>query len=386
MVRIFVGTSHINVLYMILYARATQQPGHKDILLLDAVKKRRSLISLLVNTKKLYNWEEIIDLSIPIDDTGEVAPGLLKRITRKLKENKVLKPFYQRALKKYQGSKDKALRNQLMLVLGKYGAVVELNLLTQTLVNEPLLSLFPNATVNYFEHGMGDYLFVQSAPLPKGRFYGVFAEPYKRFLETRKKDSSFVQQLPGLDGFGSMACEAMEIDENATSMKSKLEMKGLVAVVLMDSMEVYQVADNYWTDYIDLCLSKVSNPNQYTFVIKPHHNQSAYAIELTKQHLINKKCKFIFLDDKVLMNYSIEVLNAYLLKNADYLFTGLSSAVFYSAVIYGNAHTKYYYAYEFIRSYIKRSPAQFVSTFLSYEELIREVFSEKAFDASIDQK
>jgi hypothetical protein len=132
MVRVFVCTSHINALYMILYARKTVKTGYKDVLILDAIPKKKSLIKVLINTKKIYNWSAIIDLSLPVSDDGEVAPSLRKKITRKVKTNFLVKPFYDLLLSGYVAKKEKHEEKILSEKLKAIGEVDEINFLTQT--------------------------------------------------------------------------------------------------------------------------------------------------------------------------------------------------------------------------------------------------------------
>jgi hypothetical protein len=368
---------------MILYARKTVKTGYKDVLILDAIPKKKSLIKVLINTKKIYNWSAIIDLSLPVSDDGEVAPSLRKKITRKVKTNFLVKPFYDLLLSGYVAKKEKHEEKILSEKLKAIGEVDEINFLTQTGINNALLKMYPKASVNYFEHGLGDYLFVQEKNPKTFNFYCIFANTFSTFLKNKNAENKYVCNFIEEGSFAAIAKEVIDTDEEKEKVVSAINIEGKKVIVLLDSMEIYQVPDSYWTDYLDLCISKVENPKEYTFILKPHHNQSARSIQMSKNHILNHhKLKMVMIENNLPLNYSIEVLNVKWNDTTDYIFSTFSSGLFYISKIYKNPKVKYYYAYNFFRSYIKNSPQQFVDTYNGFSDLIPQVFSENCIDIS----
>jgi len=383
MLRVFVCTSQINALYMILYARKTFKEGFKDVLILDSVPKKKSLIKVLLNTKKIYNWVDIIDLSIPVADEDEVAPGLRKKITRKIKTNFFVKPVYDVLLKGHLKRKQKAEEAILHEKLKSLGEVNEINILTQTGVNDALLKLYPGAQVNYFEHGLGDYFFIQKIKPLTFNFYCVFADKFRNYLKGKNLDNSYVRNFLEEHSFPAIAREVIETDEEKEKIISSVNIEGKKVIVLLDSMEVYQVPDAYWTDYLDLCVSKVENPKEYIFILKPHHNQAARSIQISKKYMLNHhKLKVVVVENNLPVNYSIEVLNSIWNDSAEYVFSTFSSGLFYISKMYNNPKVKYYYAYDFFRNYMKNSPVQFVDTYNGINDVVKNIFSENCIDIS----
>lgn len=385
MVRVFVCTSQINALYMILYARKTLKPGYQDVLILDAIPKRKALINVLINTKKVYDWSRIIDLSIPVEDEKEIAAGLGKRITRRVKTNPLVKPVYDILLKGHVKKKERAEENLLREKLRDLEEISEINMLTQTGINNALMKLYPKAQINYFEHGLGDYFFVQKIRSHAFNFYCVFANAFRKHLKENGADNSYVKDLLDEGSFPALAKEVLMADEEKEKIISSIDVPGKKVIILLDSMEIYQVPDAYWTDYLDLCISKIDNPKQYTYILKPHHTQTARSIQMSRDHMINHhQVKTVVIENSLPVNYGIEVLNTVWDQTTNYVFSTFSSGLYYMSKIYHNPGVKYYHAYRFFKKYTKNSPKQFVETYRGLGELM-DVFSENAVDISPKQ-
>ncbi|HWY38645.1 MAG TPA: polysialyltransferase family glycosyltransferase [Bacteroidia bacterium] len=382
MVRVFVGTSHINTLYMILYARKTFKEGFKDILVLDSVPKKRSLIDLLVNTKKIYHWAGVIDLSLPVADESELAPGLRKKITRKLKTNVFVKPVYDILLSGYIKKKQKAEENILRKKLASFGEVGEINLLTQTGINNALMALYPAAKINYFEHGLGDYFFIQKMKPVNFTFYSVFADTFRNYLAKRGVPADFVKDLLEGNSFSDVAQKVIETDEDKEKILSSIKIEGKKVLIFLESMEIHNVLEPYWTDYLDLCISRVDNPKEYVFILKPHHNQTTRTIQLSKNYMLQRGLNTVLIENNLSLNYGAEVLYDTWKDSVKYVFSTYSSALFYISKLYGGAHTKYYYAFDFYAKYMKNTPLQYVEGYKGLNSLVKEVFSDNCTDIS----
>ena len=162
---------------------------------------------------------------------------------------------------------------------------------------------------------------------------------------------------------------------------SQYQFAGKKVLILLESVEIYNVPDNFWTDYLDLCMSKIPNPQDYTFILKPHPAQSFKAIELSKSHMINHyKVKTVVIEGNKAVNYSVEVLYSMWDDSTDYVFTVFSSALYYISKIYNNKQTKYFYAFDFFKDYTKNAPAQFVYIFNGIEDVVKNVLSENCVD------
>ena len=366
---------------MILYARKTKTEAYKDVLVLDWPDKKASLTKVITDTKKIYNWVDVINLSRTISDETDLAPSSKKKLIRKLKEIFFLKPAYNLLLKRHRAKCAKIEEQTILSHLAGKGEVVEVNILTQTGIIESLFKLFPKAAVNYFEHGMGDYFLIQKVKRVDFNFYCIFNERFKEYLVTRNLPGNYVKGFIEAGDFLAISKETINADEKRDEIISQYQFAGKKVLILLESVEIYNVPDNFWTDYLDLCMSKIPNPQDYTFILKPHPAQSFKAIELSKSHMINHyKVKTVVIEGNKAVNYSVEVLYSMWDDSTDYVFTVFSSALYYISKIYNNKQTKYFYAFDFFKDYTKNAPAQFVYIFNGIEDVVKNVLSENCVD------
>lgn len=381
MIRLFVCPSHLSALYMILYARKTKKPGHKDILILDWPAKRASLIKVITDTKKIHPWDEIIDLSTTLSDDTDLKPSAKKVLIRKLKENVLVKPFYNVLLKRHRSKQAKIEEQKILAAIAGKGEVTEVNILTQTGIIDSLFKLFPKAAVNYFEHGTGDYFLIQKVKKTGFIFYCIFNEKFRDYLNKKGLSSEYVKGIIDEGDFLSIAKETLDADAQKKEIVSNLKFDGKKVLILMESVEIYNVPDNFWTDYLDLCLNNIPDPQNYTFILKPHPAQSFKAMEISKNHLLNyHRVKTVMIENSHSVNYSAEVLYSLWDDSTDYVFTVFSSGLYYISKIYNNKNTKYFHAFDFFRSYTKNSPAQFMYIYNGLEDLVKNVLSENCIE------
>ena len=253
---------------------------------------------------------------------------------------------------------------------------VELNLMTKTGLNQSLLEMFPQATLNYFEHGMGDYYYILEPDLSKGNFYCVFAEGFKKQLNNKHIPHEFVYPLLGDTDFSAIANRIIDTHPKGAEIRKTFSVPDKTVVILMESVEIYNVPDNFWTDYIDLCLSKIDAPKEYHFLIKPHHLQSFNAIEITRRYFEKLGLKATFTDNDYAISFSAEVLFCLWKQNARYVFSLFSSSIYYVSKLYADERITYYYGYDFFKNYLHNSPPQFIKIFKGIESVIKEVLSE----------
>ncbi|MBC7862801.1 MAG: hypothetical protein IAF38_07490, partial [Bacteroidia bacterium] len=159
MLRLFVTSNQISTVFCSTIAKKTHSEGDTDLLLIDNYLKKESLIELIHTTAKIHNWSSIVDFSTRIPDTYNLKPGLWKRFSRKVKHLPLISPVYKFATGIY--SKGKA-QEGTKIISGKLNAhfpinpdtKVQLFLLTQTALNNPLITYFNAPVINYYEHGL----------------------------------------------------------------------------------------------------------------------------------------------------------------------------------------------------------------------------------------
>jgi hypothetical protein len=383
MIRVFVSPSHLCSLYMIAYARKTNNGIYKDVLILDTPPKKAALIKVITDTVKIYPWTEIINLSTVIPENIDFTPNVRKSITRKVKDIFFIKPIYNFLLKLYLNKQQSNVAKNIKGNLLNKGEISEINILTQTGINNTLFKLYPKASVNYFEHGQGDYFFIQNIKPYNYNFYCVFADKFKQYLQSHCQENGYVKNLLEANDFPLIAREVINADNRRETIKTQLSVKGKLILILMENVQIYNVPDAFWTDYLDLCIAQVNNPAEYTFILKPHPTQSHRSIDISKNYILNKrKLKTLVIENNHSINYSVEVLYSLWQDNTYYVFSVFSSALYYISKLYGNEKTTYYYAYDFFKKYIDDAPVQFIDIYTGIEDVVKNVLTENCINIS----
>jgi hypothetical protein len=368
---------------MIIYARKTRKESTKDVLVLDWPDKKKSLVKVITDTKNIYDWTTVIDLSRSLEDSHDLNPTSRKKIIRKIKSNPLVRPVYNFLLSRHRKKHEKIEEQKITSGLAGLGEVAEVNILTQTGITDSLFKLFPKVAVNYFEHGLGDYFLIQKVKQPRFNFYCVFADRFKKHLTQKKLPAGYVKEFITPQEFIAIAEETIEKSDEKNEIFSRYKVEGKKVIILLESVEIYNVPDNFWTDFLDLCMSKIKNPQEYTFILKPHPAQSFKAIEISKNHMINHhKVKTLVIENSYSVNYSVEVLYSLWNDTAKYVFTVFSSGIYYISKIYANKQTNYFYAFDFFKGYTKQAPQQFLYIFNGLEDLVKNVFNENCTDIS----
>ena len=376
MLRIYLPTTHTGAVLMAIHAEKTKNVETKDVLMIDYPPLKESLIHLIKRSDVIHSWDKIVDFSKPINDDINKKPSLRKQITRKLKELPLIKNIYQKLLESYSLKQKKQFKLSIEDSLGglKSNKII-LNVLTKTALNEALFELFPDAQINYFEHGIGDYMYYDQNKIKSGNFYSVFAKEFKAFLTNKNsKISENVFDYINGNEFET-ALKKLEKNTIISAPQELVKTKKPIVFLLLENVEMYAVEDCFWTDYIDVCLSKISNPNEYLFVIKPHHNQSFDAIKKTIDYMDLKKLDFFLLTKNNYMHMGAEILFYFIKSNTYFVFSLFSSSIYYLSKLYPSTEIGYYHGYNLFKKYTKKSPKQFTEIYEGIGPIITNVLS-----------
>lgn len=376
MQRIFLTTSHLSTVFITLYAKHTSDPGQDDILLIDHAPKRQSLVRHIKETAAQHAWRQVIDLSIAVSDAYDLKPTFVKRATRHLKHKLVFKQVYDALYKMQQARRVTGHIGLLRSHMQVRATGTKLFLMTETALNDALYQFFPGSQVSFFEHGLSDYLLAPESTKKDALFYCVFADQYKSYLDAKGMPAGFVRSYFDPESFKSI-CDSFFNGKTEAKLLSDLAAQpGRCCLLLLQNLEMYQVDKDFWTLYIDRCLRQVANPEEYTFLIKPHPHQSSSTLLAIGDYLSAKKIKYKVLADAASAQMSIELAFSLLQQKVHYVFSPFSSAVFYLSRLFPLKPTVYYHSYEwFKREHLQKAPPQFRKLFLSAEELIKGVFS-----------
>jgi hypothetical protein len=355
---------------MALHAKKTHKQTFKDVLLVESPKIKRSHLKLIHDTVYIHSWNEIHEFISIANDEENLKPSLRKTLTRKLKTKPVAKQIYSSLLASHLKKENAKVKTKLKSIF-QSSDEVELNLLTQTLMNPALMELFPKAKVNYFEHGLGDYHYISEKT--NSNFICLFSEEFKKYLLVKKINPDFISQSISSNEFEDTS---ISICNNfSEEVKNIFQNNSPSVLILMESVEMYNVKQTFWTDYLEKCLAQIQNPEKYFYFVKPHPVQSIESIEITKSFFKKRKLKYSLLQQPALTSTSVEVLFPLMKKNTSHVFALFSSSLFYLSKLYPEQHITYHYSYEFMEKHISNAPEQYKQHFLGLEDLIKNVFS-----------
>ncbi|GAB4132227.1 MAG: hypothetical protein Fur0041_03360 [Bacteroidia bacterium] len=375
--RIFVTTSHISTIYMLMYAKKTQKDDVADVLFTDTGFRRQELLDQIGDIARLHNWAKFHNFSNPVGGSHDFKPSLRKQITRKVKEWPVLKPIYSLLLKRHLHKTDQKNMQLVSDVLGQYknAAEVEIYMMTQTQLNRALIRMYPDAQRFYMEHGIGDYYYYTDHQLPKGKFIAVFAEEFKRFLEHRHAENDWISLLPGIEDFPKLAEQIKLSHHHAGHFPAPKVQDKPVVFILLEAVDMYHVRDEFWHQYPEHILAQLDDPKKYHYILKPHPLHSKHSIVKTKEVFRKSGLSFELLTGEKITSISAEIIFHDYYPQTKHVFCLFSSACFYLSKLYSSKDITFWYSTEFMSKYTENAPPMYRNLFIDLRPLIDNVFA-----------
>jgi hypothetical protein len=384
MLRIFLVSSHLSAILQSIYAASTKKEGDTDVLMIDYPPKKTALTQLILDTKFIHNWDVQLNYAPELRDETNMKPSLKKRLTRKAKQLPLLKGIYDKMLSnhmiKFYADFEKRITEDLSKVNSES---VQLNMLTKTGLNEVLHKIYPHAEINYFEHGIGDYMYYAQNEIQAGNLFCLFAEEFQAYLKSINSPNE-----NKINGFihGDLFYKAVQNLEKNNVISNEKELQQLsgakLVFILIESVEIYEVPSNFWQDCIQLYLSKIDVPEDYTYVLKPHPLQSFEAINAIESYFKQRGLKYILLGNSKFINVGAELIFYFFAKQTKFVFSLFSSSVYYFTKLYPSNEIKYYHGYKLFEQYTKKSPKQFTDIYKGLEPIITNVLAKDCLELS----
>lgn len=377
--RIFIIPSHICATYATLFARHTHTDAHRDVLLLDASRRRNSLANLILEVSWLHRWDLVHDFSL-LNEASDYRPSPRKKLTRRIKTWPVIKPFYDLMLKRYMKKMNASYRVKLETLLKQFSdqaSSIELFALTETYLNQPLKELFPGARMSYLEHGIGDYYYLLSKKKPGDTFYCIFHSQYQEYYRKISPDVSWIRPLPGIERFRDVAAQLIRIHKPELPPGFINETGKPLVLILLEAVDMYNVPDTFWTAYMDHIFEQLENPADYHFILKPHPMQSRESTRITAEHFNKLGYSSFVASSDSLTSFSIEILFSLWEKQMRHVFCLSSSGCFYLSALYSDPQIHYWYSTEFMSRYIHTAPPQYLKLYREIRPMIEKVFAER---------
>jgi hypothetical protein len=377
--RIFLTSSHFSTILMTAYARNTAGDGN-DFLVLDVGRRKLSNIKQMQLAASLHDWKGIIDFSEILADEDEALPGITKRITWRIRNLPGFRQVYKILLRNYLEKLNRKRREELEKRIGHTdkNTVVRLFLLKETGLNDALAMLYKNSIVSYFEHGLSDYLLmIDNPPIENGKFYCVFADGFKRYLEKRNIPSDYVSSFADEFSFRKICDDYFNRQPEQAALLQSICIPGKVlAFILLQPFENIRVNSHCWEGFLDQCIKVMEGQTDIHYIIKPHPLQSGKETGLIESHLKKRGIQFTITKEDASAT-STELAFSIWKKNTAYVFSPYSSALFYLSALFPDEQTKYYFAYEYMRPYLREAPSAYYTLYDTAGPMIKEVFSEK---------
>ena len=365
---------------MTLFARSTRQVGGKDILLVDIGTRSNALIAVILKTATLHEWTFVKSFSEGVGDRHHFQPSLLKRLTRQWKELTFVRPAYALLLARYERARDKRLGSELKKLLDPHidgTAKLEVFGHTQTHLDKLLVKLDPSARTSFFEHGLGDYHYIEQNGRLQGPLHALFADSFSSFLVRKGIPSDQVLPLSISVDFPSFADQQMTDLLPKGSDHHHIPFDKPLVFILLEAVDMYEVPHAFWPAYIDHVLSTLKDPARFHFLLKPHPISSEISIRATLDHCQRIGLSCSILDEPWQKSIAAEVMFAQWADRTEHVFCLFSSACFYLSQFYRNPRITYHYSTAFMNKWTSNAPPMYKRHFAALVPLIKEVFAER---------
>lgn len=374
--RIFISTSGLSALYQSIYAKNTRGLHDRDLFIIDALALKPSQKEPILQAIQHHRFDWVVDMSFSLEESASQVPSLKKRLTRKLKILPGFKQVYDFLYEKQQAGQGNQL---LQTLIGKNAQAFELSyqnvqLHTQPAVklNDSILQKYPKAEIRYFEHGLGDYLDVESKIKEGITFHCVFDRELAAFRKKKGLPYDFVAPVVGEEGFlqKDIKLETYFPEINNITIPSE---KPLI-LIATQALKQFEVSDDFWITFMDLCLEKIAHPEKFTFLIKPHPRQEKEVLDKIAEYLNSKELDVVMWDSPDLKGLHMEVIFRRLHAQVQYVFSPFSSAVFYLSRLYPGQQIQYFFGLNPLFEFTGNSPQMYVNRWKELYPLLKEVF------------
>jgi hypothetical protein len=376
MLRIFLVSSHFSAILQSIYASSTKQEGDVDVIMIDYPPQKKTLSELILKTNVLHTWDKQLNYAPELTDATNMRPSFSKKLTRKTKQWPLFKTIYALLHKRYLNKFFKKFELQIEADLNSIKKdKIALHLLTKTGLNDVLIKLFPTAEINYFEHGIGDYMYYEQNKIPTGNFYCIFHREFAAYLKNiQHPNFELVKGFLSGDFF-HRAVQQLEQNKIISNDFEKTQANKRYVFILIESVEIYQVPDNFWVNCMDIYLKKINMPDSYIYVLKPHPLQSFEAISTIENYFKGKGLETIMLNNNKFINIGAELIFSFFFEKTDYVFSLFSSSIYYFTKLFPSNTINYYQGYELFKEYTLNAPKQFTDIYEGLEPIITKVLA-----------
>ncbi len=377
--RIFLSSSGLSTLYLSIYARQSAKGGETDLFFIDALSLKPSQRDLILQAAAHHSYEQIYDLSRPVEETSTMVPNRRKQLTRQFKTRAGFKQVYDFLYKYKLMQEDQKHVQTLHKHAGKYLLQkyerVELHLQPVLHLNRAFQKLFPKAQMRFFEHGLGDYLDFDVTMKLGDLFHCVFASQLKHYYNQTGRKSDYIFPVISAKGFFDPDLELSSLFPQLQEIEVPWDQH--IALIAVQALEQFQVDLAYWNHFLDLCLQRIEDPEDLLFLVKPHPRQEPEVVARVSHYLEEKGLSVQVWDKPELRSLNMEILFSVLIDRVKYVFSPFSSTVFYLSELYPSNLVQYFYSLQSIFPFTSKTPALYIQRWKDLHPYLQEVFGKR---------
>ncbi|HTL80364.1 MAG TPA: hypothetical protein VL651_01595, partial [Bacteroidia bacterium] len=207
--------------------------------------------------------------------------------------------------------------------------------------------------------------------------YAVFAKPYRRYLDAIGRKDILVVPIPGIDEFQKYAKQLLQIHRNIIHPEKLVLPQKPVIYILLEAVDMYEVREEFWTNYIDHILKKINSPKDHHFILKLHPMHSKHSLVKTENYFRKLGLEFSVLGDEIMSSASAEVVFSHYADHTTDVFCLFSSSCFYLSQLYSDKGIRFWYSTNFFMDYIENAPPQYHKLYVEIKPILDNVMAEK---------
>ena len=377
-VRIFVTTSPINVLFQVMYCKQNIIPESEDYLIVYNSKLSQSFIEKLEILANQHSWKKIIYTSpISINQKKNNYNKYFKKITKKIQNNRYSKFIYfivRSFFEKKNIKKNVSWISKEIPTNPK--SPKELFILTEVpLINSALFINFPTATINYFEHGVSDYICLKNFKHSVS-FHCLFDREFKNYLKNNNFIYHNITSNYNKDVFYTIAKKyTSNFSKDFNQLFESIEPEKKYALILLQDFENLGISFDIQFKFMDkICKKLEDSLLTSTLLIKPHPKQSIENIKKIEQYLSKKEISFRVLKEPLFQYTSIELFFYLIKSETSHVFSFYSSGLFYLSKLYPETNINYMYTFDYIEDELHKLSPELYSIHNAFINNQKDIF------------
>lgn len=351
-------------------------PDDKHILITDDLKMRKAHVDLIMEISREAKFDMFIQVHQLVGDDISFAPSGFKRFVRNAKALPILKEIYNSLFRiKVEIEKRRYLRERLQpLQIFPGHDRVHIYCTPECKLLPSLRLKYPDADIDFFEHGILDYKHVTEHLDAGHTFNCVFHEEMRDHLGVEAESSKLIRPVFPPEVFAEKTYHEVSPDFQRF-IEEQSGRKGIL--VMMQVLERYSIPHHYWSEFMDRVLEKLSTDDEYFVVLKPHPVQDPVVVQVMIDYLKAKDIPVRVYGLEADEYLPVELLFAHLHKHIDCLVTPFSSSIFYIRKFFSDSVSQYIWGIDLVLAHAGKTAPNFRKSWEFLRDEILPVFGKE---------